>query len=177
MKVLKKIVLAIVGFIALVLIIAIFVKKEYEVKREITINKPKQQVFDYVKFVKNQDQYNKWVMADPNMKKQYAGTDGTLGFKYAWDSARDEVGKGEEEIVNIEDGQKINLEIRFIKPFEGLGMTEMKTETITPDQTKVTWGMKGKSPYPMNLTNLFIDSMLGGDLEESLGNLKTILEK
>ncbi len=36
--------------------------------------------------------------------------------------------------------------------------------------------MKGKSKYPMNLMNLFIDKMLGKDLTTSLSNLKNILE-
>lgn len=45
------------------------------------------------------------------------------------------------------------------------------------NETLVTWGMMGKSKYPMNLTNLFIDKLLGNDLEISLNHLKKILEK
>lgn len=52
MKILKRLLIAILGFIALFLIIAIFVKKEYVVKRDIVINKPKQDVFNYIKFLK-----------------------------------------------------------------------------------------------------------------------------
>ena len=37
--------------------------------------------------------------------------------------------------------------------------------------------MKGKSVYPMNFMNLFTESLLGGDLDESLSNLKDVLEK
>ena len=37
--------------------------------------------------------------------------------------------------------------------------------------------MNGKSKYPLNLMNIFMDNMLGKDLETSLHNLKTILEK
>ncbi|MGX5856121.1 SRPBCC family protein [Dyadobacter jiangsuensis] len=177
MKIIKKILIVIAGIIVLALVAALFVSKEYSVKREITINKPSQEVFDYVKFIKNQEHYNKWVMMDPNMKKDYQGTDGTVGFVYAWDSQKDDVGKGEEEIKMLEEGKKINLEVRFIRPFEGLAITEMTTEAISPTQTRVSWGMSGRSTYPMNLTNTIMDSMLGADLEESLGTLKGILEK
>ena len=177
MKIIKKILFVIAGIIVLALVAALFVSKEYSVKREITINKPSQEVFDYVKFIKNQEHYNKWVMMDPNMKKDYQGTDGTVGFVYAWDSQKDDVGKGEEEIKLLEEGKKINLEVRFIRPFEGLAMTEMTTEAISPTQTRVSWGMSGRSAYPMNLTNTIMDGMLGADLEESLGTLKGILEK
>ena len=67
MKIIKKILFVIVGIVVLALVVALFVSKEYSVKREITINKPSQEVFDYVKFIKNQEHYNKWVMMDPNM--------------------------------------------------------------------------------------------------------------
>ena len=69
-----------VGIIALFLIVALFVKKDYAVEREIIINKPKQVVFDYVKILKNQDAYSVWNMKDLAAKKTYTGTDGTVGF-------------------------------------------------------------------------------------------------
>ena len=37
--------------------------------------------------------------------------------------------------------------------------------------------MVGKNPYPMNFMNLFLDKLLGKDIETSLLTLKTILEK
>lgn len=177
MKILKKILFVIAGLIVLALVVALFVSKEYSVKREITINKSSHEVYEYVRFVKNQEHYNKWVMMDPAMKKDYKGTDGTVGFVYAWDSQKDDVGKGEEEIKVLEEDKKINLEVRFIKPFEGIAVTEMTTEAVSPTQTKVSWGMSGESAYPMNLMNTVMDSMLGADLEESLQTLKGILEK
>jgi len=177
MKIIKKILFVIVGIVVLALVVALFVNKEYSVKREITINKPSHEVFGYVKLVKNQEHYNKWVMMDPNMKKEFKGTDGTVGFVYTWDSQNDNVGKGEEEIKVLDENKKIDLEVRFIRPFEGVAVTEMTTEAISPTQTKVSWGMSGRSAYPHNFMNLFMDGMLGGDLEESLHTLKGILEK
>ncbi|MCF2490662.1 SRPBCC family protein [Dyadobacter sp. CY347] len=177
MKILLTILAIVAGIIVLLLIVALFVKKEYEVKREITINRPKGSVFDYIKFLKNQDNYSKWVMADPGMLKTYAGVDGTVGFKYAWDSKDKNVGEGEQEILKLTEGEKVNIEVRFVRPFEGIGLAEMTTMPVAGDQTRVSWGMTGKSKYPMNITNLFIDGILGKDLEVSLTNLKNILEK
>ena len=96
MQTLFNILLVILGLVALVLIVAAFTPKKYSLSRNIVINKPRAQVFDYIKHLKNQDQYNKWVMADPNMEKKYSGTDGTVGFIYAWDGNK-KAGKGEEE--------------------------------------------------------------------------------
>lgn len=179
MNILKKIGLGIVSIIALFLIVALFVKKEYAVVREITINKPNQQVFDYIKYLKNQDNYSKWNMMDPAMTKTYRGTDGTVGFVSAWDSKMEDVGTGEQEIKGITEGQRMDFELRFIKPFEATEHAYMTTTPISENETKVTWGFEGHMPYPMNMWLLFMDfeEMIGGDLATGLTNLKTTLEK
>jgi len=176
MNVLKIILIVIVAIIGLLLIVALFVKNDYTIEREATINKPAAEVFDYIRYVKNQDYYNKWVMADPNMKKEFKGSDGAVGFVYAWDG-NDKAGKGEQEITMIDMGRELDLEIRFLKPFEGTAHTKMITKSASENQTVVSWSMAGRSKYPMNITNLFTGTMLGKDLEISLLNLKNILEK
>lgn len=171
-----KILIVVVTIIAIPLVVALFMKKEYIVEREIFIKKPRQEVFNYVKCLKNQDSFSKWIMIDPEIKKEFKGADGTVGFVYAWDSDNKDVGKWDQEIKSITEGEKIEYEIRFIKPFEGVGTTHLSIESISEDQTKVKWGMKGKNTYPFNLMNLFIGNMLGKDLETSLTTLKHILE-
>lgn len=165
------------AMVALFFIVALFISKEYTIEREITINKPKQEVFNYVRHLKNQDQYNKWVMVDPSMKKDFKGTDGTVGFVYAWDSSSKKAGKGEQEITRIAEGERLDIEIRFERPFAGVAYAPIITAPVSANQTKVAWGMKGESKYPMNVINLFMDKMLGKDLETSLATLKGILEK
>ncbi len=157
MKTLKKILLVSVILVAIPLIIALFIKKEYSVEREITINKPKHEVFNYVKHLKNQDNYSKWVRMDPNMKKDFRGTDGTVGFVYAWNGNKD-AGKGEQEIKNITEGERVDVEVRFEKPMEGVAYAPIITEGVSDanshrDQTKVKWGMQGTHPYPLNFMN------------------------
>jgi hypothetical protein len=179
MKILKGILLFIAGTVALLLIIALFVDKDYAVKREITINKPKSEVFDYLKLLRNQDNFSVWATRDASMKKEFRGTDGTVGFVSAWDSEMNEVGKGEQEIKKITEGDRIDFELRFIKPFEATDNAYMSTESVTDSSTKVTWGFNGRMDYPMNLMLLTMnmDEMLGKDLQEGLVNLKANLEK
>ncbi|MEO6305303.1 MAG: SRPBCC family protein [Bacteroidia bacterium] len=177
MNILITIIAAIVGLIVLLLIIALFIKKETVIEREVIINKSKPEVFEYIKHIKNQDKYSKWNMTDPNMKKEYKGTDGAVGFVYSWDSENKNVGKGEQEIKNISEGEKIEMELRFVKPFVGVSDTSMATQSISEKQTKVKWGFKSKSKYPMNLMSAMMEGMLSKDLEIGLNNLKNNLEK
>src|SRR4051794_15515195 len=101
MKIAKKVLRVVVILIALPFIVGLFSKKEYSVEREIIINKNKQDVFDYILMLKHQNEFSTWAMMDPNMKKEYKGTDGTVGFVSAWDSQVKDVGKGEQEIIGI----------------------------------------------------------------------------
>jgi hypothetical protein len=175
MKILQAILLAVVVIVAILLLIPVFVKNEYAVKREIAIRKPRAEVFNYLKHLKNQNNYNKWVQMDPGMKKEYKGTDGSVGFVYAWEGEK--AGKGEQEIKRILEGDQMDLELRFVKPFKSVGHTSFITRSVSADETMVSWGMEGRSPYPMNLMNLFIDKLLGKDLETSLNALKKVLEE
>lgn len=179
MKILKWILIAIGVLIAISLIVALFVKKDYLVEREIIISKPKSEVFEYLKLLKNQDNFSKWATMDPNMKKTYSGTDGTVGFVSAWESSNDDVGVGEQEIKKISEGERIDFEIRFLKPFESTAPAYMITEAVNENQTKVKWGFDGHMNYPMNLMMVFMnmEKMIGEDLSTGLANLKTILEK
>lgn len=175
MKVLLIIVGIIAGLIVLALIAALFIKKDYAIRREITINRPRAEVFNYIKYLKNQDHYSKWVRTDPDMKKDFRGVDGTVGFVYAWDSKDKNAGKGEQEIKSIAEGEKVDIEVRFERPFAGIAYTPITT-SAEGNATKVTWGMNGRSKYPMNLMNPFMNNILGKDLEKSLSDLKSILE-
>ncbi len=118
-------------------------------------------------------------MTDPTMKKTFTGTDGTVGFNYAWDSQMKEAGKGDQTITKIIEGERIEHAIHFIKPFEGQAAAFMTTNELYPNQTKVKWGFKSKMTWPMNIVMLFmnIENVLGKDLETSLNNLKNNLEK
>lgn len=109
MKILKIVLIVVLVIIAIPLITALFVPKDYEVGREIQIDKPKAEVFDYIKYLKNQDNYSKWASMDPDMKKTYTGTDGEVGFVSAWDSDNPDVGKGKQEIINIVSGERVDF--------------------------------------------------------------------
>ena len=178
MKILKNILLVILGIIVLLLVVAIFVPREYAVERAMTIDRPASEVFDYVVLLKNQDNYSVWAQKDPNMKKTYTGEDGTVGFVSAWESDDEEVGVGEQEIIKIDVNFRIDYELRFFIPFESKDKAYMITEVVSANQTKVKWGFNGKIPYPMNLMLLYInmEDELGTALSDGLNNLQAILE-
>src|SRR5690606_11614266 len=174
MKLLKSIVIVILVMIAIPLIVALFVPKDFNNESEIVINQPRQQVFDYVKHLKNQDHYGKWNQIDPDMKKDYEGTDGTVGFIAYWDSENSDVGKGQQKITNIVEGERIDTELLFDGWDDPMTASLITKDTEEENQTLVTWEASGRMPYPFNLMSLFYD--MEEDFKEGLDNLKNVLE-
>jgi hypothetical protein len=176
MNILITILLVIAGIIALLLIIALFMKKEYYVQREISISAPLQKTFDYIKQLKNWDNFSKGAMEDPDRKREFKGTDGTVGFIYAWNGNK-KAGEGEKEIKVIVEGKTMEWEIRFVRPFTAIGYTKMVTESISDNQTKVMLSNSSKIKYPLNIMVPMVEKMLPKDMDTSLLSLKSILEK
>jgi len=151
--------------------------KDFASERSIVIKKTVDQVFAYVVMLKNQNNYSAWAEKDPDMKKEFSGTDGTVGFVSGWKGNKD-VGEGEQEIKAISPNARIDYELRFKKPFEATNTAYMTTEAIDANTTKISWGFAGKMSPPMNLMLLFMDMDKEGgkDFEVGLANLKKLLE-
>lgn len=165
--------------VALPFVIALFTNKQFKLEREIIINKPKQEVFDYVKHLKNQDHFAVWNTLDPNMKREYTGTDGTVGFVSAWQSDHKQVGHGKQTITAIKEGEEVDMQIHFLKPWDNVANAYFKTESAGDNQTKVKWGMYNDVKYPMKVMRLFMnmEKMIGKDFDKGLAKLKEVLEK
>ena len=104
-------------------------------------------------------------------------TDEEVGAISYW-SGNKEVGEGEQEIIKIIDGERIDSELRFLKPFKSNSDAYILTKEVEPKVTKVIWGFSGKNKFPMSIVMLFMnmDKAVGKDFEEGLASLKEILE-
>jgi len=176
MNILFNIVYFIAGIITLLLVIALFMKRKHYVKREMTINAPVQKVFDFLRLLNNQEKFNKWARTDPNRIWEHKGTDGTVGYIISWKGNKS-AGEGAKEILSIEEGKRIETEIRFVKPMKVTSSVIMETESLPGNQTKVSLINTGTMKYPMNLFIPMAEKNFPKDMDESLASLKSILEK
>jgi len=167
----------VLAVVVLILFLAAIAPKNYDVSRSIEIHRPKDVVFAYLKSLKKQDEWSPWGKRDPNMVKDFSGTDGDIGAISRWKGNK-EVGEGEQEIMNIVDGERIDSELRFLKPFKSTSDAYILTKGVEPNVTKVIWGFSGKNKFPMSIMMLFMnmDKAVGKDFEEGLASLKQILE-
>ena len=150
--------------------------KEIVVEKSILIDKPFNQVFDFLKTTKNQEFFSVWNMKDPNKETTSEGIDGTEGFIYSWDSKNNSVGAGSQKIIKIVDGKLIEYELKFERPMKNTGISKFLIESTKTNQSKVVWCLNSATKFPMSLFKRMFQKMLGKDISKSLENLKGVLE-
>ncbi len=164
------------ALIAIILLVAAIMPKAFTISAETVIERPNAEVFNFVKNLKNQEKYSVWIMADPNIKIDYKGTDGTVGFVSSWISENKNVGVGAQEITAINEGERYDVELRFEKPFKATNQAYTTTTSVASNRTKVTTVFSGSNPFPLNLMIPMIKKMLLKDMNQNFINLKKILE-
>lgn len=176
MRILKNILIAIISLMALALIVAFFIPRSYTVSVTETINKPKVEVYDYIRILKNQDEYSVWVMADSTLVPEIVGEDGTVGAIQKWNSNDDNVGEGEQEITALTPN-RMDVDLRFKRPFEGTAKAANILKAISENQTELTSEFYSNDKWPMNLMSYFFGRGMIHDAEvKNLANIKKNLE-
>lgn len=178
--ILIKILTVIVALISLLCVIALFVKKEYTLTRSILINNSTDNVYDYVRFHKNQPAFNHWLSLDPNTDIELKGNeDGTSGAILYFESNHKKVGSGEWENILVVPNERIDLELRFFKPYQFTATGTLYFVEEENNSTMLIWEYKSGMNWPMNITLLFMDmdKIIGRDIEASLEKIKLKTEK
>jgi len=157
-------------------IVGLLLPRRFTITREVAVAKPAREVFEFMKLLKNQERYSTYAQADPQMKIEYRGIDGTVGAVAAWDSDDRNVGKSEQEIKALEDGSRIEIEIRFKWPFESADPLVTEIEAIDADTTRLRNTYRGKIRYPYNLLVWWVMAKVRENMQASLDNAKAVLE-
>lgn len=174
---LKKIAIAVLVLIAVLLVFAATRPDTFRVERTTSIKAPPEKVFAFINDFHRWDAWSPWEKMDPAMKRTHSGSASGKGAVYEWEG-NDKVGKGRMEIMESSPPSRIAIKLDFFKPFEAHNTAEF-TLKVQGDDTEVSWAMHGPSPYLAKLMQLFLsmDSMVGKDFETGLANLKTAAEK
>jgi len=176
MKVLKVLLIILVVIIALPLLIALGVDKDFSHEESLTINAPILQVWEKTNTLQKMDDWSPWTSMDPEIVQDFTGTAGTVGSKNCWDSQHPEVGAGCQTITKVSAPYLMETHLDFTRPQESEGDAYVKLEEVDGG-TQVTWGIKSEFPYPMNILNLFMDAetAMGPSFQEGLGKLNDLV--
>ncbi len=169
----KKLLIAIILFFITIFVTAFLLPKDFRLESSIEINRPIDEVFNYVRMLENGREWQVF-SAQRNLKEEISGQDGQVGSVLKW-SAPNNV--GEQEITNIVRKERVDFELRFKEPMQGNNKGYYVVESMADSKTKVTWGMEGRTKFPFNIVCFFMRKQVVQDFSDSLKELKIILEK
>lgn len=173
----KKMLLALLAAIVLLLAFAATRPDTFRVERSIAIQADPARVYPLLNDFHHFPKWSPWQNLDPGMQTTHSGAPSGQGAVYAW-TGNDAVGAGRMEILQAVPNTSVTVKLDFLKPFEANNTTQY-TLASQSGMTTVTWAMYGPSPFISKVMGVFVsmDSMIGKDFERGLANLKAVAEK
>lgn len=167
----------IIAFITFFAFLHAWAKKEYDVSRTVVINKPREEVFNFVRQLKKQPLWNPWFKRDTEATLKYKGEDGKVGSSFYW-KGNSRVGEGIQRIVKTKQGRVLETKILFVKPVKVNALTYVGVKEIEAEKTKMVWGTRGHLAFPLTIISIFYppEKALGDKFQDGLKELKDILE-
>jgi effector-binding domain-containing protein len=170
MKVLKKIIVALLILAVLVVVVSLFMPSEVKVSRTVVINAPIEVVYAQANNLNNFHAWDPWGKIDPNaafvINETYAG----VGASMSWKSDDANLGNGMMTIVESVPFEKVNTDIAM--DGEPMGNGGFIFEGVAGG-TKVQWWMSmdmGMNPIGRIMGN-FMDAMIGPMFEQGLAEM------
>jgi hypothetical protein len=174
---LKKSLIALVLIVVVLVAIVAMQPSEFRVARSATIAAPPAAVFAQVNDFHKWEAWSPWAKLDPAMKKAYEGAPAGTGAIYKW-NGNNEVGEGSTTITESRPNDLVRIKLEFVRPFAATNDVEF---TFKPqgEQTVVTWSMNGRNNFVGKAVGLVMnmDKMVGGQFEQGLAQLKSVVEK
>jgi hypothetical protein len=165
----------VIALIAIVLGLAATKPDSFQVQRSASMQAPSEKVVGLIDDFHQWGSWSPWEKLDPAMKKTYSGAGAGKGSVYVWEG-NSKVGAGRMEILDA-TASKVTIKLDFLKPFEAHNVAEF---TVQPQggATQVTWAMHGPTPFVSKIMQVFVsmDTLIGGDFERGLANMKTVAE-
>jgi hypothetical protein len=149
---------------------------DFEVVRGTTIAADRDRVHGLIDDFHVWREWSPWEDVDPNLKRDYSGSDSGAGARYAWEGNR-KAGKGSMEILSAEP-ERIELRLVFEKPWSATNQVVFELRPSGDTATDVTWRMTGRTTGFAALFSRVVsmDRLVGKDFERGLARLKAAAE-
>jgi hypothetical protein len=167
----------VIGIITFISFLHAWSRKDYDLNRTIIINRPKAEVYAYIRQLKKQELWMPWFLNDPGLTVRFKGEDGKPGAASYWRGNNRK--EGIQKITKVYEGKVLETELLFLRPYKSLILNYMAVKELEANRTKMVWGVKGVHRFPASVFMLFygMERAIGRDFDAGLKNLKRILEK
>ncbi len=166
--------IAIITFIAF---LHAWANKEFNISRTVVINRPKDEVYNFVRQLKKEQLWMPWFAVDFNGVLKYKGDDGKVDATLYWKGHK-RFKEGTQKIVKLNQGKIIETRFLVVKPFRMILLEYKGMKELDENKTKMVWGVRGSLAFPLSIMSLMqsVDKVYGPDLDSGLRALKDHLE-
>jgi effector-binding domain-containing protein len=171
MRILKKIMIALVVLVAIWSILTIVMPAHRLVQRSLFIKAPSSVVFSQINNLHNWKKWSYWDTKDSSMISTYEGPEQGVGAKHIWKSK--EMGNGSLLITESEPNSLVATALEFEDMGVSMGGWKLKDSA---GGTWVTTYMDIDLDWKTRIMGVMFDSWLGPDFEKSLEGLRKLSE-
>ncbi len=166
----------VIGFITFIAFLHAWSRKDFDLSRTIIINRPKAEVYAFIRQLQKQALWMPWFANDPGLVVKYKGEDGKIGAASYW-KGNNKI-EGIQKITKVHEGKILETQLLFLRPYKSLSVNYMAVKELESERTKLVWGVKGVHRFPASVFMLFygMERAIGKDFDDGLQNLKNILE-
>jgi hypothetical protein len=173
MRVLKWLAIGLVGLVALVVVVGLFLPSGWSVEREVTVSNRPEAIRPYLDAPRQWPVWSAWnTTTYPDMTSSYEGPERGPGAAWVWKG--ESSGNGRLEITRSDAGVvAYRLQFEDFAPIDGAMYLETAGES-----TRVRWTMSGDmggNPLSKYFA-LFMEGMMSSELETGLAKLKGLAE-
>ena len=144
----------------------------FRVRRSREVDVPRESAFAAIVDFESWPEWSPWLMHEPNAKLEYSDDYRQEGGNYSWDGKI--IGAGRLTHVNINQPDRIEQRIEFVRPFKTRNQVIWEFED-RGDKTLVTWEMIGRMPFLFRFMAKRMEPMIERDYDLGLALLNGYL--
>ena len=174
MKILKRLLIAVLLLGVIFLVLAAFAPKELSLSKSIIVNAPQSAAFDAVNELTNWEHWSPWLEMDTTIKNIYNEQTSGKGAFVSWTS--EENGGGTMTISEVYNMDSLVTSLDFGSQGTATANFYFKR---TDEGTEVTWNFHNGMSYPMNVMPWVFgaEGIISDAYESGLANLKKHVEE
>lgn len=148
----------------------------YRVERTQQFARTRQEMQAYVLNYQRWQEWNPWLLHDPQTELNFFGKSGEIGSGYGWQSER--IGQGKITTDAIEPEHRIAQTLTFFKPFKSQALVCFEFHEVAndPGACELRWVMDAKVPLPMRPFLPMFKHTIGMDFELGLARMAGALD-
>lgn len=176
MKAIRITSLVLAFLLILFMVGGIFLPETIRIERSVQIDRPVAEVYPYVSDFANWPSWNPWSEMEPAAVNTFSNPSSGKGASWSWEG--EEVGKGSLTAEEVKENEYLQSKLSFVEPWESEAKDQWQFTALDEQRTELSWSNEVMLSNPFErYYGLFLDAVLGEQMEKGLAKLKKVAEE